>query len=277
VGPDYFQVNRIALLRGRAFTEHDNAAAPRVAIVNQFMANRFWPGQDAIGKRFRAVEAKGKVGPWMEIVGVCRDGKYTWIFDDPRPYYFLPLEQKFLSLHALQIRTSGRPEALASAVLREVHALDAELPVYDVMTMEQGLEGGNGFFLIRMGAIFAGALGSLGLALAVVGVYGVVSFAASQRTHEIGVRVALGAQRADILKLIVGQGLGLVSIGIGIGVAASLLLARAVAKMLFGISAYDPITFVGVALLLGAVAALACWFPARRAAGVDPLVALRYE
>jgi putative ABC transport system permease protein len=277
ISGDYFQVMRIPIVRGRSFTEQDNETAPRVAMVNEFMAKKFWPDKDPLGKRFRMVTSTGKPGDWTEVVGVTRDGKYTYIFEDPRPYIFLPLAQKFQSQRVLQVRTAAAPEGIASSVLLTIRTLDAELPIFDVLSMEQQLEGGNGFFLMRMGAMFAGALGALGLALAVVGVYGVVSYAASQRTHEVGVRMALGAQRADILKLIVGQGLGLIGIGIVAGLVVSALLSRTIANMLFGISAYDPITFGGVVLLLGAVAIIACWIPARRASRVDPLVALRYE
>jgi putative ABC transport system permease protein len=277
IGTDYFKVMRIQLLRGRVFDEHDTETSPRVALINEFMANRFWSGQDPLGKRFRMMEAQGKPGPWMEVVGVVKNGKFRWIFEDPDMYFWVPLEQKFQNLRVLQARTSVPPETLAAPIQREIRALDAELPVYDVMTMERGLDGGNGFFLVRMGAIFAGALGTLGLALAVVGVYGVVSYAASQRTHEIGIRMALGAGRRDILKLIVGQGLGLVAIGVGLGLVAAFALAQAIANLLFGMSAHDPLTFGGVVFLLGLVALAACWIPARRASRVDPLVALRYE
>ena len=277
VGTDYFQVMGIPIRRGRAFEQRDTETSPPVAIVNEFMANRFWPNHDPLGKRFRMVEGKGKPGPWVEVVGVVRDGKFRWIFEDPGMYFFVPLEQKHQSLRVLQVRTTLPPETLVAPVLREIRSMDAELPVYDVLKMDQVMEGANGFFLIRMGATFAGALGALGLVLAVVGVYGVVSFAASQRTHEIGVRMALGAERADILKLVLGQGMGVIAVGVLIGLAASFALARAVANMLFGISAYDLATFVGVVALLGLVAVLACFIPARRASRIDPLAALHYE
>jgi putative ABC transport system permease protein len=274
ISPGYLQTMRIPLLRGRDFTEEDNAASRPVALVNEFMARKFWPDQDPIGKRF---SMSGPQGPFIEVVGVTKNGKYQWIFQDVESYFFLPMEQRFNSLQVLQARTSVPPASLAMALQKEIHALDPSLPVYDVMTMEEGLNGGNGFFLIRMGALIAGVLGMLGLALAIVGVYGVVSYAASQRTHEIGVRLALGAQRGDILKLVVGQGLLLVSVGVVIGLGLAFALSRFMANLLFGISAQDPITFGGVALLLGVIALVACWIPAQRATRVDPVIALRYE
>ncbi len=276
IGRDYLQLMRIPLLRGRAFTEADNAASPRVAIVSEFMAKKFWPEEDAIGKRFSITGAKG---PYIEIVGVTGNGKYQWIFEDPGPYFFLSIEQAFKSLRVLHLRASGGvpPASLALAVQKEVRALEPNLPVYDVMTMEQALEGGNGFFLIRMGALIGAVLGTLGLVLAIVGVYGVVSYTASQRTHEIGVRLALGAQRSHILKLVVGQGLLLVSIGVVLGLALSFALSRFMGHLLFGISAQDPITFAAVALLLGVIGLIACWIPAQRATRVDPMIALHYE
>lgn len=278
VSPEYFRVMQIPIRRGRPFTEHDAADSARVAIVNEKLAADLWPGQDAIGKRFAMTGEKGQPGPLLEVVGIVRNGKYGGgIFDDPRAYFFLPQTQRYEAMQVLQIRASVPPDSLTQPVLREIRALDAELPVYDIMSMERGLHSGNGLFLIEMGATIAAALGGLGLMLAVVGVYGVVSFAASQRTHEIGIRMALGAEARDILRLIIGQGFRLVFIGLACGVVAALLMARAMAGLLFGLSAYDPLTFGGVALLLAAVAGVACWIPARRAARVDPLVALRYE
>jgi len=207
---------------------------------------------------------------------VARNSRTAWIFEDITYYFYLPMEQSFRSLHALQVRASV-PATLALAIQKEIRALEPNLPVHDVMTMEEGLNGGNGLFLINMGALFAGALGMLGLTLAVVGVFGVVSYTASQRTQEIGVRLALGAQRGHILKLVVGQGLLLVTAGVVVGLALSFALSRFMANLLFGLSAQDPITFAGVPLLLGVVAIIACWIPAQRATRVDPVIALRYE
>ena len=274
VTPDYFKVMGIALLRGRGFAEQDAEGAPLVAVVNEAFAKKYWPEQEPLGKRFRMKDEKS---PLIEVVGVSRNGKYGFIFDEVRPYFFLPIHQYYTPLRALQIRTRVAPETLAPAVREQIRALDANLPVFDVGTMEHQLQGGNGFFLVNMGAVLAGSLGMLGLALAVIGVYGVVSYSASRRTQEIGIRMALGAQRGEILKMVLGQGIALVGIGVVVGLGAAFFLSRAMANMLFGISAHDPLTFAGVSLLLGAVALIACLIPARRATRIDPIIALRYE
>jgi putative ABC transport system permease protein len=274
ITPDYFKVMNIPLLRGRAFTEQDSENAPRVAIINEMMAEKFWPGQEAMGKRFRITNGKT---PPIEIVGIAKNGKYSFIFDDIQPYFFLPQAQSYTAMRALQVRTKLPPETLATSLRTEVRALDPNLPVFDMVSMLRALDGGNGFFILNMGAIFAGALGLLGLALAVIGVYGVVSYSAAQRTQEIGIRLALGAQRGDILKMVLHQGLGPVGIGVGVGLGLAYLLSRAIQNMLFGISAHDPLTFAGVSLLLGLVAMAACLIPARRATRIDPIIALRWE
>jgi hypothetical protein len=245
-----------------------------VAVVNQFMARKLWPGQNPIGKRFYCDEYKDKP---LEVVGVSKDGKYQWMFEDPGPYFYRPIGQDYQSERTLHIRTTGAPQDLALTVIKEIHTLDPNLPVYDVMPMEEALGGGNGFFLLNIGAGFAGALGGLGLVLALVGVYGVVAYAASRRTHEIGIRMALGADRRNILRMVLGRGFGLVLAGIAAGVLLALGLARFMASMLFGIRPGDPLTFGVVSLLLALVALVACYLPARRATRVDPLVALRYE
>jgi macrolide transport system ATP-binding/permease protein len=274
VGSDYFPTMGIPIVKGRAFTAEDTETSRPVAIVNEFMARRFWPGQEAIGKRFTAAEQKGIS---LEVIGVCRDGKFTWIFDEPGMYFFLSNEQHFKPGRTLQVRTQIPPESMSPAIQAEIRTLAPDLPTYDVLTMEQVVQGPNGFFLLRMGALFAGALGGLGLLLAVVGVYGVVSYATSQRTHEIGIRMAIGAERGDILKMILRQGLVLVFIGLGMGLVAAFAVSRSVANYLFGISAKDPVTFGGVALILMLVAVVACFIPANRATRVDPMIALRYE
>jgi putative ABC transport system permease protein len=274
VEPDYFSTMKVAVIRGRAFTETDDERGRPVAIVNEFMARKLWPGRDAVGQRF---SFKGPDGPWMEVVGVVRDAKFTNLLADPEMYFLVPFAQHYNSLRVLQVRTAVPPRSVAVQIDRVVHGLDPNLPVYDVMTMEEGLQGGNGLFLIRMGAMFAGALGILGLVLASVGVYGVVSYAASQRTQEIGIRMALGAQSRDVLRLVVSQGLMLVLIGVVGGLVVAGVLSRFLSTLLFGISPGDPVTFLSVPLVLGLMALIACFVPAMRATRVNPVTALRRE
>ena len=274
VGADYFKTMQIAVIRGRAFTEQDNAQSPRVAIINEFMANRFWPGQDPIGKRFRQITPNA---PWMDVVGVTPDGKYRYIFEDRDMYFFMPLAQEYRPLRALQIKTAGAPELLAPTAQQIIRSIDPNLPITNVRSMRQTMDGGNGFFLLNMGALFGGALGVLGLLLALVGIYGVVSYAASQRTQEIGVRMALGARPSDVLRLVVGQGLLLVAIGLGLGLLAALGVASLMTTLLFGVSPRDPLTFIAVPLLLGTMAIVTSYIPARRATRVDPMTALRSD
>ncbi len=274
VGPDYFKTMRIPIVGGRVFTEQDTDKTRPVAIINEFMANRLWPGEEAIGKRFRTVVAGA---PWLEVVGISKDGKYRYIFEERGNYFFTPLAQDYRAQRALHLRTAGAPELLAPAVQREIRAINPDLPVYDVRSMRNSMSGGNGFFLLNMGALFGGALGILGLVLALVGIYGVVSYAANQRTQEIGIRMALGAQSRDILGLVVGQGLTLVAIGLGLGLLAAFGVSTLLGTLLFGISSRDPITYVSVPILLGLMAIAASYIPARRATKVDPLIALRSE
>ena len=275
VTPDYLRTMKPHLLRGRFFTDADDERTPRVAVINQTMAKKFWPGEEAIGRRFRSTDVERNA--WLTVVGIIADGRFTFIFDDPSAYFFVPLAQHYQSMRVLQLRTAGDPGALAPMIRREIHDLDPDLPIYDVVPMSYVVQGPNGFFLLRLGALFGGGLGLLGLALALVGVYGVVSYAASQRTQEIGVRMALGAQRGDVIRLVLGRGLLLVGIGIAAGVTTAAAVTRVMSGLLFGISALDPVTFGIVPLLLGAMAIAASYLPALRATRVDPCIALRGE
>jgi len=274
VDAPYFDTMRIPLLRGRAFRENDDEKAPLVAIVNQTMAHQFWPNEDPIGKRF---SVKSATGPFVEIVGLTGNGKYVFIGWDKEPYFYVPLAQNYMAYRTLQVRTSVLPETLITQIQSEVRALDPNMPVSDVQTMRQSLSGGNGFFIFQIGAILAAAMGIVGLTLAVVGVYGVVSFSASQRTHEIGIRMALGADRRDILRLMLRQGLVLVVGGVVAGALLAWALTRSMATLLVGVSPTDALTFVTATLLLGGIGLWACYVPARRAMNLDPMVALRYE
>jgi putative ABC transport system permease protein len=262
------------IVRGRAFADSDSEKAPLVAIVNQSMAKKFWPDQDAVGKR---ISTKSQTGPYIEIVGVVQDAKYRGPNEEPRPFFYLPIDQSYDSFRAIQIRTDIPPGQLAVAAQTTLHELAPNLPVFDVQTMEEALNGGNGFFLYRFGAEIMTAMGLLGFVLAVVGVYSVVSYSAAQRTHEIGIRMALGADRNEILAMILRQGLKVVGIGLLLGLAAAFAGARVAAQVFVGVTASDPLTYSIVVAILACVALLACWIPARRATRVDPLDALRYE
>lgn len=274
VDPAFFETMRIPMVRGRTFTEDDKENTPPVALVNEAMAREFWPNQDPIGKRFRTKSADGKL---LEIVGVTKQGKYTGPAEDPTAFFYVPQAQDPTQFRVLQIRTSGAPEAMIPVVEQQIHAVAPELPVFGVESMEKTLEGGNGLFLFRIATRLTGALGGLGLMLALVGVYGVISYAAAQRTHEIGVRMAMGADRRDILKMVLGKGLVLVSVGIAIGLAISFAATRGISNLLVGVSPRDPIIFVLVAVFLAGVGLLASLIPARRAMRVEPLQALKYE
>ncbi len=274
VSPTYFGTMKTPIIRGRAFTRSDDENAPAVAIVNETMAKKFWPNEDPIGKRF---STKGDGGPFIQVVGQTGRGKYIFIGESPMPAYYVPMAQDPTTIRVLEIRTSGNPELLIPAVQQEIHNLAPDLPIFSALTMKDALGGANGFFIFRRGAELGAMMGILGTILAVVGVYGVISYAASQRTREIGIRMALGASRKQILGMMVKQGLGLVVGGVAFGLLAACLLTRGMGNLLVGVSASDPLTFAGSTILLALVALLACWIPARRAAALDPLDALRYE
>jgi len=276
VGHNYFDVMGIPIVRGRAFVEDDereHSLTRKVAIINESMAARYWPGQDPIGRRFRAFNP---IDPLLEIVGVARDSKYVLVFEAPRPYIYLPLVRD-LSLRTLHVRAIGDPAALAPRLEREIKDLAPDLPIADLRTMDQSLAGIFGYLIFRVGALQATGMGVLGLTLALVGVYGVVSFGASLRTREIGIRVALGAQPRDVLRLILGQGLQLVMIGLAVGLAASVAMGRVLSRFLPLVDASDWITFGIVSAQLAALALAACYLPARRATRVPVMTALRHE
>ena len=270
----YFETMRIPLLRGRAFTARDNEKAPLVAVVNEVMANKYWPNQDPIGKRF---SIRGAEGPFIEVVGLSKQGKYGNPGEEPTPFFYLPEEQSTPLVATLQLRSSVSPETLGPQAEALIHQLAPGLPLFSMETMEQSLEGANGLFLYRMSTRFSGALGLVGLMLAMVGVYGVISYAAAQRTHEIGVRMALGASRGDILKMILRQGLFLIGGGVISGLLLTFLAARGLNSLLVGVSGSDPVTLVLASFLLASIGFMASFIPARRAMNVEPLRALRFD
>jgi predicted permease len=275
VTPSYFETLRIPLKRGRTFTDADNEKAPHVAVINETMAKTFWPNKDALGRRFKTKDSDHQWAEF-EVIGIVQDGKYKGIVEDPMPFFYKPLAQEYMSLRNIQVRTSLPPENLELQIASTIRELAPGLPV-TVKTMDEELQGLNGYMFFRLGAQLSGTMGLLGLVLAVVGVYSVVSYAAAQRTHEIGIRMALGAEYRDVLKMVLSHSLVMIAIGVAVGLLISFAGARAIASLLVGVSPSDPVTFGGVLLLLLGVALLACLIPAYRATRVDPLVALRYE
>jgi putative ABC transport system permease protein len=274
VSPDYFKVLRLPIVNGRGILESDSATTPHVAVINQVMAERYWPGKDPIGRQFTLLRDPEHV---QQVVGVVKDARMTELTGPIAPFFLMPIAQNYASLQTLQVRTSGDSAAVARPVLEVIRSLQPGLPVGEVQTMNQVLQGLNGFFIYRLGAALAAALGLLGLALAIVGVYGVISYSAAQRTHEIGIRIALGALPGQAVKAIFRQGAIIVGCGVVLGVLAAAAIAKLVGSFLVGVSAIDPATYVGVSLLLAAIALLASFIPARRASRVDPVIALRHE
>ena len=273
VGADYFETMRTALARGRGFTKQDAPGTRPVVVVNEAFVRRFWPGRDGLGERL--------VAPWhgdeveMEVVGVARDGKYGSLGEEPTPYIFYPQRQLYRSQMAVVVRTQGESTALAPELQRSVHALDPALAVYDVRTLRAHL--GTALYPARAAAVLLALTGVLALFLAAIGLYGVLSYLVELRTREIGVRMALGARREDVVRLVVGRGLRLAGAGLAIGLALAAGVTRLAAFLLYGTSPLDPLTFASVLALLLGVAFVAAWTPARRAAGVEPMVALREE
>jgi len=276
VSPGYFQTMEIPLIAGRVFTERDREDAPRIVVINEAFAGRFWPGQSALGKRFRYHRADG---PLVEVAGVVKDGKYFSLGEDPKSFFYLSTlqsdDETQTGLTTLVARTTNNPIAALATIRGEVLKLDPTMPFVEVKTLTEHMS--ISLFPLRIGATVVGGFGLLALLLAAIGIYGVMAFAVSQRTREIGIRMALGAQGADVLLLILKQGLTLMLIGLGLGLAGALLLTRLMSSVLYGVSATDVATFVSVTALLGLVVLLACYLPARRATKVDPMVALRSE
>ncbi len=274
VGPNYFQTLGVSLLQGRDFTEGVPQEAPSVAIINETLASRFFAKENPIGRRLRVMRRGGQSVSY-EIIGVVKDSKYLSLGEEPGPFIFLPVQQNSSPVMTLLVRANGSPKNLAAAVRREVHALDDNLPPFNVITLSENVD--ISLFPARFGALLLGGFGLLALILATVGIYGVMSYSVSQRTHEIGIRMALGAQANNVLRLVVGQGILLASIGVTVGMGAAFALTRVVKSLLYAVSPTDLATFAVIALLLILAALLACYIPARRATKVDPLVALRYE
>lgn len=274
IAPGYFRTLRIPILRGRSFTEADDARAQPVAVINQAMAEKFWPKLDPLGQHFALASQSSQP---LEVVGVAKNGKYRSMLEDTQPFFYLPLAQHYFSLGTLLVRTSLPPAAVLGTLRGQIAALAPDLPVFGAETMEESVSGIQGLLIFRLAAALSGALGLLGLVLGVIGVYGVVSNVASQRTHEIGVRLAIGARPDQVRWMILRQGFLIVLAGLGLGLLLSLAAGRVASRFLVGVSGNDPVTLAGGCLILAAVVLVACYIPARRAMRVDPVVALRYE
>jgi putative ABC transport system permease protein len=272
ISPNYFRVMGIPLLKGREFDHRDVRAAPGVVIINDTFARRFFPGEDPIGKKFKY---RGDSNPWLTIVGVVADMRRTGFDSEVRPETFLPYAQDPSGGLTIIVRASSDPSSLVAAVRSQVSEIDASQAIYGVKTMDQWLGEmiSQRRFNMLLLAIFAG----VALILAAVGIYGVISYSVTQRTHEIGVRIALGAARRDVMRLVVGQAAKLTAVGLGAGLVAAFALTRLMTSLLYGVSATDPVTFAIIPVVLAAIALVSSYLPARRAAKVDPMIALRYE
>jgi putative ABC transport system permease protein len=282
ISPDYFRVMKIAVRQGRAFTEADDGAAPPVIIVNEAFTHRFFDGQDPLARRIFV--RRDSNTPAHQVVGVVADVKQQGLDSAPPPMIFIPIPQmpdramaivRTFTPSYFTIRAAVEPHSLLGAVKREIAAVDATLAMSQVYSMEEIM--GRSIASQRFNMLLVGLFAGLGLSLAGVGIYGVISYSVAQRTNEIGVRIALGARAGAVVRLVLKQGLALTSLGVAIGLSASFALTRLIKGLLFGVSAADPLTFVAIALLLIGVALMACWIPARRASKVDPMVALREE
>ncbi len=273
----YFQTMRIPVVKGREFTDRDRLSAPRVAVVNEALARKHWPGETPVGRR---VAFSRDEPHWYEIVGVVANIKHRGLDAADRPELYVPYRQPLFSNWTVRpmqvvVRTAGDPMIAASTVRQDVARIDAEQPISDVRTMDDRI--GRSLAARRFNMVLLAVFASLALTLAGIGIYGIVAYAVTERTHEIGVRLALGAQRRDVMAMIVAQGMAMAAAGAAVGVVSALLLTRLMTSLLFGVSAADPITFAAIPLLLAAVAFVACYLPARRATRVDPLAALRTE
>jgi putative ABC transport system permease protein len=266
VSPGYFYTLGIPLLRGRAFTDHDDG---RVAVVNEFLASRLWPGEDPVGKQLALFRDQ------LTVVGVAGNTLHEGLNQTIEAEIYMPYRQENRPSMQLAVRTAVEPASLASAIRAQARAIDPEQPIYNVATLEQALS--DSVSPQRLNVLLLGVFAFIALALATVGIYGVMAFSVTQRTNEIGIRMAFGADQGDVLRLVVGQGLRLTAAGVVIGFAGAWALTRFLTSFLFGILATDFATYAVVSLVLASVSVTACYVPARRATKVDPMVALRYE
>jgi len=275
VTPKYFQTLGIPLLQGRDFAPQDTPTAPKVVIINEAVAHRFWPGQNPLGHHLIFGVGQNRPGQLIEIIGVAKDAKYRSLTEDTLLTMYLPLAQNYYLDMTLHVRSASDPNQLVAALRREVRALDPQLPIFGVRTIEE--QKNVSLYTSRMAAWLLALFGLLALLLAAMGIYSVMAYAVSHRTREIGIRMALGAQAGNVLRLVLGEGILLVAIGVVLGLGGAMAATRLISSFLYGVSATDPTIFALIPLLLMSVALLACYLPARRALKVDPMVALRYE
>ena len=271
--PEYFAAAGVPVIEGREFTQQDSEKSPKVAIVNEAFAKKIWPGQSAIGKIFRT----DKDGPPIQVVGMTKTGKYLILYEDPQPFIYFPMAQRYMATATVMIHTQDDPRQLVNPARNVIHEMDPALPLYGISTMEAHVLYGKPLLPARLGAMLVGAFGLLGLALASVGVYGVISYSVSQRSQEIGIRMSMGAQRRNVLAMILRQGMTMAGIGTVIGLALAFALFKALHSLLYGVKSIDLVTLACVSTLLLAVAFFASYVPALRATRVDPVVALREE
>jgi putative ABC transport system permease protein len=269
--PNYFETIGIPLLKGRLFGNEDQPNTPPVVVINQTMARRFWPNQDPLGKQIKFAQD----GSTAVVVGVVGDAKHYWLEEEQKPQMYDAYSQDPGLFATVVIRTAVEPLGLTEPVRQAIWKVDADQPMWKIRTVEflVNRSTADRRFLLALMGIFS----SLALVLTIIGLYGVINYLVNQRTQEIGIRMALGAQMRDILRMVLKQGMTLVLTGVALGLAAAWLLTRLMSRLLYQVSATDPLTFAAIALLLTTVALLACYLPARRATKVDPLIALRYE
>ena len=270
----YFEAMQIPLRNGLFFNDLDTPTTQKIAIIDEYFAQQYWPNEDPVGKRIRTGGLESKE-PWLTIVGVVGRIKQDALDSDPRIAFYLPHSQYTTPAMNVVVRSDVAPAALTSAIKKEIHELDPDLPIYNVRTMDDRVQ--ESLARRRFSMMMLGLFAFLALALATIGIYGVMAYMVSQGTREIGIRLALGATQNNILRLVVRQGMALALTGVAIGLVGAFVLTRLMRSLLFGVKSTDPLTFVAIASLLAAIALLASYIPARRAARIDPMVSLRCE
>jgi putative ABC transport system permease protein len=274
ISPNYFHTMLVPLRQGREFADTDGPDSMPAVIVGENLARRFWPGDNPVGKRLKVGEGES-MSSWLTVVGVVSDVKYDWFNREPETVLYRSYRQAPIQHSYFVVRALGDPISLMSAVRAKIAGVDPAQPIFEVNTLDRVIT--NSVLGLAYVAALMAIIGVIALVLSSVGVYGVISYSVTERTHEIGVRMALGAGRANVLRMVVARGVGLTLAGLLIGLPVSILLARLLSGLVFGVSATDMLTFCGVTVVLMSVAILACYVPARRATQVDPMVALRYQ